>query len=153
MRTTRLLPLAAVFAFGTAAFAPAHAADEPKADAKQQQQLAQQAQAVLKANCYRCHGQDGSIEGSMNYVTDLAKLVARKKVVPGDLKGSRLFRRVDEGTMPPPDEQPRPSAAEIAILKKWIEAGAPTGEADTRTAITQADVYAAILADLETMDR
>src|SRR5262249_22576740 len=102
---------------------------------------------------YRCHGQDGSVEGSMNYVTDLAKLVARKKVVPNDLKGSRLFRRVDEGTMPPPDENPRPSAAEIAVLKKWIEAGAPAGEVAVRNSIAQSAVYGAVLADLEPMDR
>ncbi|MBN9122400.1 MAG: WD40 repeat domain-containing protein [Planctomycetes bacterium] len=141
MRTALLAPLA-LFALA----APARAADDPK-------QLAQQAQAVLKTHCYRCHGQEGSVEGSMNYVTDLAKLVARKKVVPNDLKGSRLYRRVDEGTMPPPDEHPRPSAAEIAVLKKWIEAGAPAGEVAARAAISQADVYAAVLADLETMDR
>ena len=141
MRITLLTPLA-LFAFCT----PAIAADDAKL-------LAQQAQTVLKTHCYRCHGQEGSIEGSMNYVTDLGKLVARKKVVPNDLKGSRLFRRVDDGTMPPPDEQPRPSAAEVAVLKKWIEAGAPTGDVAARTAITQGDVYAAVLADLETMDK
>lgn len=152
MRTTLLTSLAVVLAFSAAS---AHADDpkDPKVDAKQQQQLAQQAQAVLKTHCYRCHGQDGSVEGSMNYVTDLAKLVARKKVVPNDLKGSRLFRRVDEGTMPPPDEQPRPSAAEIAVLKKWIESGAPAGEVAVRNTIPQSDVYAAVLADLETMDK
>ncbi len=141
MRIPLLAPLALI------AFAPpAGAADDAKL-------LAQQAQTVLKTHCYRCHGQDGSIEGSMNYVTDLGKLVARKKIVPNDLKGSRLFRRVDEGTMPPPDEHPRPGAAEVAVLKKWIEAGAPTGDVAVRTATTQADVYAAVLADLETMDR
>jgi mono/diheme cytochrome c family protein len=138
---TPLVALAALLALA----APARAADD--------KQLAQQAQTVLKTHCYRCHGQDGSVEGAMNYVTDLAKLVARKKVVPNDPKGSRLFRRIDEGTMPPPDEHPRPSAAEIAVLKKWIEAGAVAGEAPPRTAVTQPDVYAAIIADLETMDR
>lgn len=141
MRFTLLTPLVLV-----AIAPPARAADDDK-------KLAQQAQAVLKTHCYRCHGQDGSIEGSMNYVTDLAKLVARKKVVPNDLKGSRLYRRIDDGTMPPPDENPRPSAAELAILKKWIDAGAPAGEVAARAAIPQSDVYAAILADLETMDK
>jgi mono/diheme cytochrome c family protein len=144
MRRTSLALLALI-----ASAAPARAADDPK----QHQQLAQQAQAVLKTYCYRCHGQDGSIEGSMNYVTDLSKLVARKKITPNDPKGSRLYRRVDEGTMPPPDEQPRPSAAEVAVLKKWIEAGAPSGEVAAHSAISQADAYASVLADLETMDR
>ena len=143
MRTTLLLLLALV-----ALASPARAADKPDAT-----QLAQQAKAVLKTHCYRCHGQDGSVEGAMNFVTDLGKLVARKKIVPHDLKGSRLFRRVDDGTMPPPDEQPRPGVAEIAVLKRWIEAGAPGGEVATRTAVTQADVFAAVLADLETLDR
>ncbi|MDY3563641.1 WD40 repeat domain-containing protein [Gemmata sp. JC673] len=116
--------------------------------------LAQRAAAVLKTHCYRCHGQDGSVEGAVNYVTDLSKLVARKKVVPNDPKGSRLFRRVDDGTMPPPDERPRPSAAEVAALKKWIEAGAPAAESPhAPTPIGPADVYAAVLADLDTLDR
>src|SRR5260370_36388326 len=43
--------------------------------------LAQKAQAVLKANCYRCHGQDGGFERCMNFILDTAKLVTRKKIV------------------------------------------------------------------------
>jgi WD40 repeat protein/mono/diheme cytochrome c family protein len=121
-------------------------ADEPA--------LAAQAQAILRTHCHRCHGQDGSVEGGMNYGTDLAKLVSRKKVTPGDPAGSRLFRRVEEGTMPPPGETPRPSSDEIAVLKKWIEAGAPAGAvAVARRALTSSDVQAAILRDLEPLDR
>jgi WD40 repeat protein len=129
---------------------PVHAADPDKAP------LAAKARGVLKAYCYRCHGKDGSVEGAMNYVADLSKLVARKKVVAGDPEASRLFRRVDDGTMPPPDEQPRPTAAEVAVLKQWIEAGAPPDAASTTTArkaINTADVSNFVLADLETMDR
>ena len=139
MRFT-LLPIVVAFA------APLAAADAPPP-------LPQRAQTVLRAHCYRCHGEGGSVEGAMNYVTDLGKLVARKQVVPGDATASRLFRRVADGTMPPPDERPRPSAAEVAVLKQWIEAGAAGGEASPRTAITPNDVNAAILADLAPMDR
>ena len=99
---------------------PARAADDPK-------ELAAKAQAVFKTHCYRCHGQDGAIEGGLNYVADLGKLVARKKVVPGNPAASRLFKRIDDGTMPPPDEKPRPIDAEIAAVKTWIAAGAPAG--------------------------
>jgi mono/diheme cytochrome c family protein len=120
----------------------------------EKQALAAKAQQVLKANCYRCHGQDGSIEGSMNYVADLSKLVARKKVVPGDPAASRLFRRVEEGSMPPPGERPRPTPEDVAILKKWIEAGAPGSEpTTTRARISADEVNAYVLADLNTMDR
>ena len=126
---------------------PAFAGEDAK-------QLASQAQTILKTHCYRCHGQDGAIEGGMNYGTDLAKLVARKKVVPGDPANSRLFKRIEDGTMPPPGEKSRPSEAEIESLKKWIAAGAPGGEVlPTRTILTSTEVNTAILADLETMDR
>jgi mono/diheme cytochrome c family protein len=123
------------------------AADDPK-------ELAAQARAVLKTHCYRCHGQDGAIEGGLNFVGDLSKLVSRKKVIPGEPGASRLYRRMDDGTMPPPGEKVRPSPDEVAIIKRWIAAGAPGGEASAaRTTITTLDVNAAILADLETMDR
>ncbi len=130
---------------------PAVAADSPPAAAERE--LAQQAQAILKKHCYRCHGQDGTVEGSLNYITDLNKLVARKKVVPNDPKASRLLKRIDDGSMPPPDEQPRPTEAEIATLIRWIEAGAPAGEVATRTPIPADAISTAILADLEHIDR
>jgi WD40 repeat protein/mono/diheme cytochrome c family protein len=126
---------------------PASGADDPK-------YLAAQAQAVLKTHCYRCHGQDGAVEGGLNYVADLGKLVARKKVVPGNPDASRLFKRMDDGSMPPPEEKPRPSDAELALVSKWIAAGAPTGvTAERRSVLSSSDVYSLVLADLETMDR
>jgi WD40 repeat protein/mono/diheme cytochrome c family protein len=140
----RLLSVAAIVGL----LAPsARAADDPK-------DLAAKAQAVFKAYCYRCHGQDGAIEGGLNYVADLGKLVARKKVVPGNPSASRLFKRIDDGTMPPPEENPRPSEAEIASVKNWIASGAPAGSTtETRAPISTSDVYNLVLADLETMDR
>lgn len=121
--------------------------------AAQDSPLAEKARAVLKTHCYRCHGQEGAVEGGLNYVADLGKLVGRKKVVPGDADASRLFKRMADGTMPPPDEQPRPSPAELAAVRDWIQAGAPGASLGARTAITPADVHATILADLDTHDR
>jgi len=46
--------------------------------------LAAKAKEILKANCYRCHGQDGRVEGGLNYILDSQQLVDRKKVVPAD---------------------------------------------------------------------
>jgi mono/diheme cytochrome c family protein len=117
-------------------------------------QLASQAEAILRTHCYHCHGQDGSIEGGMNYGTDLTKLVARKKVIPGDPAGSRLYNRIEEGTMPPPGEKSRPTSEEIASIKKWITSGAVNGgNTPTRPTLTSSDINNAILADLEKMDR
>jgi len=142
-RTTSLAVTLGLLAFGS----PAYAADEKK-------ELTAKVQTVFKAHCYRCHGQNGAIEGGVNYIADLSKLVSRKKVIPGNADGSRLYKRLDEGTMPPPDENPRPGPAEIAIVKKWIDAGAPGAEvAAARTPVSPSDVLESMLADLEKIDR
>src|SRR5262249_47361946 len=116
--------------------------------------LARKAQAILKANCYRCHGQEGAVEGGMNYVLDLEKLVTRKKVVPGQPDKSPLYKKLVNNLMPPPDEQPRPSESDRALLKQWIEGGAPKlPSGPERVAIKDSDVLHSILADLEQGER
>src|SRR5262249_2728114 len=82
--------------------------------------LAQKAHSILKANCYRWHGENGAVEGGMNYILDLPRLVARKKVIAGNADASPLFKKIATGKMPPPDEKPRPSPADLAVLKQWI---------------------------------
>ena len=142
--SAKTAPLAAALLL--AAAGPAAADDKTE--------LAAKTAAVFRAHCYRCHGENGAIEGGLNYVGDLSKLVARKKVVPGNPDASRLFKRIDDGTMPPPDEKPRPTAAEVAAVRAWIEAGAPGAEAAApRAAVTTGDVNDAVLADLEKTDR
>jgi dipeptidyl aminopeptidase/acylaminoacyl peptidase len=122
----------------------AGAAGEAPAD------LAVKAQAVLKAYCHRCHGQEGAVEGGMNFILDRDKLVARKKVVPGKPDQSPLYLRAAGGKMPPRAEQPRPGGADLAVLKQWIEAGAPTARpAVTRPVVSEASVYDLILVDLD----
>jgi WD40 repeat protein/mono/diheme cytochrome c family protein len=137
-----LVGLAAALAVG-----PGPAADKA-AD------LASRAQTILKANCHRCHGQNGSLEGGFNYVLDRDKLVARKKVWPGQAEQSPLFKRIAGGKMPPAGEAPRPSADDVAVLKQWIEAGAPgTTNSSASPPITEADVQAWILNDLDKQDK
>lgn len=136
----------------TLIWSSALSAEEPAAE---DMQLATRVQAILKTHCYRCHGQDGVVEGGVNYITDLGKLVARKKVVAGKLEESRLWRRLEDGTMPPPEEQPRPSSEELAVVRQWIMRGAPVPDTSTasRKPITAGDVQQAVLADLERFDR
>lgn len=115
--------------------------------------LAQKAQAVLKANCYRCHGQEGAVEGGMNYILDVAKLVQRKKIVAGNPDKSPLYKKVVNNLMPPPDEKPRPSDGDKEILRRWIEVGAiSVAPVVERSPIRGAEVTASILADLEKIE-
>ncbi len=86
--------------------------------------LSKQAQEILKTNCYHCHGQDGTVEGGMNFILDVKTLIARKKVIPGNSTKSKLIQRIVLGEMPPEEEKQRPSDKELAILKQWIQSGA-----------------------------
>jgi WD40 repeat protein/mono/diheme cytochrome c family protein len=128
----------------------------PPARAADVTNLARDALAVLRANCYRCHGQDGNREGGFGVILDPTALRERKLVIPGSAEQSKLFRRVNKGQMPPPDESPRPTPGDVATLKAWIEAGAPNppvADASGSPLPTDAELYASILTDLERLDR
>jgi mono/diheme cytochrome c family protein len=115
--------------------------------------LARDAQSILRANCYRCHGQEGSNEGGFSYILDRQRLLAAHKIVPGHPAKSALFKRVKRGEMPPEDEKPRPSEADVATLRQWIEAGAPdfNPPKPPRKLISPAEVVQRILSDLQTV--
>src|SRR5687767_10495951 len=87
--------------------------------------LAGKAQAILKNHCSKCHGQEGAVKGGFGYVLDRDKLIARGKIIPGNPAESEIYQRMHEGEMPPPGKKPRPTAAEITLIKQWIDAGAP----------------------------
>jgi mono/diheme cytochrome c family protein len=93
-------------------------------------QLAQKAKAVLRTHCYRCHGDGGRAEAGM-FVLNYRKLIDTKKIVPNNLKGSKVYKRLAlDGDMPPETTDdgkpiPRPGPDDVAAIKAWIEAGAP----------------------------
>jgi mono/diheme cytochrome c family protein len=85
---------------------------------------------ILAEHCIKCHGPDEA-EGGLN-LADRASAVKElesgaKAVVAGRSAESELIKRVmsadAEVRMPPGDEKPL-KPAEIAILKRWIDAGA-----------------------------
>jgi WD40 repeat protein len=126
----------------------------PGVRAAEPAELARQAHAMLEKHCHRCHGQDGAVEGGFNYILERDKLVARKKLTPGNAETSPLFRRVASGKMPPAG-QPRPTADEAALLKQWIDAGAPglAASGPRRLLLTEADLFRLLRDDLETVER
>src|SRR3954465_14630234 len=104
--SAKTVPLTLALLLAAAAHAPAADADR--------QVLAARARDVLRAHCYRCHGQDGSVEGAMNYVADLPKPVARTKGVPRDPPPMR----------PPPEGGP-PRAPRAAPASSAASTTAP----------------------------
>ena len=84
--------------------------------------------AVFQARCNSCHNADKA-KGGLSLETFAGAMQgggSGKVVEPGDLDGSHLWQLVthaEEPRMPP--QSPRIPEAELAILKAWIEAGAP----------------------------
>src|SRR5205823_1740798 len=106
---------------------------------------------ILKATCHRCHGDDGTVEGGFSYVLDREQLVSRKQIVPGAAGKSRLIRRVQSNEMPPEGETPRLTNEQIAVLAKWVDAGAPNFNKSQapRKFVSTADMVQLIWDDLQ----
>ncbi len=112
--------------------------------------LPRQARETLRTNCHRCHGDDGAAEGGFNYVLDARRLAALGKVVPGRPDDSLLLRRILDGEMPPEGESQRPGPDDVAVLRRWVEAGAAgvTPDEAPAPAVSPADLVRLIRDDL-----
>ena len=94
---------------------------------------------LLKKYCAGCHNADDR-EGKLSLET-YAELqrggATGPAVLPGNAESSRLMRLLTGAAEPvmPPKDNPRPTAAEIAIVQRWIAAGAlgPQGASPDRT--------------------
>jgi serine/threonine protein kinase/formylglycine-generating enzyme required for sulfatase activity len=120
------------------------------------EELAHKAEAILRANCYRCHGRDGTIEGGFNYVLDRERLVARHKIVSGNPDRSKLYQRVasKDDPMPPVDAKQRPSPEDILLVRAWIKAGAPDFRARPaeRELVSETTILESIKRDIDGQD-
>jgi mono/diheme cytochrome c family protein len=127
--------------------APFAAANEPAL-------LGPQARAVLQTHCAGCHGGGKAAKGRFDFVLDRDRLVSRLLVTPGQAAQSDLFARIQQGEMPPKSAKTRPSAAEVKILERWIDTGAPAFDPSVKPAkiLSPFDVTEAILADLKNRD-
>jgi WD40 repeat protein/mono/diheme cytochrome c family protein len=114
--------------------------------------LAVRARDLLGQHCGVCHGPGGSGKGGFDYVLDRDRLVARNQVLPGNPRESVLLQRIRDGEMPPP-KRPALNKDEVALLERWIDAGAPAvAAAEARTLVTDAMLRRRIRADLENLE-
>ncbi|MFN7930717.1 MAG: PSD1 and planctomycete cytochrome C domain-containing protein [Blastocatellia bacterium] len=120
--TARILVIGA-FTFGMLSLAVWQRTSAVRA---QSLSLSQQAYAVLKQNCFGCHGAARTSELDLRTAEGvLAGGENGKVIVPGDALASRLYLFVtqqEKPTMPPGKKL---SEADIETLRKWIVAGAP----------------------------
>lgn len=99
-----------------------------------EQPLAQQAVAILKEHCEKCHGPKKRERGLD--VTDRDNLLTERKkgkkpyfiLLPGKPEESRLLEKISDESMPP-DGPPVPEK-DRELLKEWIVKGAPAPTAE-----------------------
>jgi serine/threonine-protein kinase len=130
---------------------------------KEGAELATVVYGIFQKSCFQCHGKGGSNEGAFGSVLNHPELV-QTKVKPGDPDKSRLWKRLGKAKDMPPDPAeyptakgiPVPTADEMALVKKWIEIGAPAWVLETikaRSVITPVDELVAMRDYLRNCDK
>lgn len=103
---------------------------------------------IFQANCVPCHGPALKMkELDLSTIGGVMKgSEAGAVVIPKTPLESRLYQMVDKGAMP---KGGKPlSSAEVAIIREWIEAGAPSGlqtAESTGAPVTEDDVLPIVL--------
>ena len=99
--------------------------------------FARDIQPILSENCYQCHGPSTtSRKGGLRLDLQEGALGAGKSgkmaIVPGKAEQSELIRRLSstdpDVVMPPPETGKKPSADQVRLLKRWIQAGSQWGQ-------------------------
>ena len=87
-----------------------------------------QVRAILRDNCEHCHNEDKAKGGLLmgSYAALLAGGEHGETVVPGQSASSRLVQMIEGSRKPrmPYKEDPL-AAADVEVIRRWIDAGAP----------------------------
>ncbi len=88
----------------------------------------QEIRPILSENCFFCHGPDENHREADLRLDDREAAIEFQAIVPGKPEESELLNRLHtsdpDEVMPPPRTRKKLTEKEIAILTKWIEAGA-----------------------------
>ena len=85
---------------------------------------------ILSQHCFQCHGPDEAARQARLRL-DLPEVKDDPRGILGDLEHSALFARISatdaDEVMPPPEIGKDLSAAQVEVLRRWIEQGAAYG--------------------------
>jgi hypothetical protein len=100
---------------------------------------------VLAARCLKCHGAGKRPKAGLDLRSAAGLLQGGESgpaLVPSSAEKSLLWQMIRKGDMPPRGN-PRPTADEVALLRRWIDAGAPGAAPDAADAaaarVTESD--------------
>ncbi len=86
-------------------------------------------QPILAQHCLACHGQDAKARKGDLRLDVRADALAAEAFAPGRGAESELIKRLvttdADDRMPPPEKGPALSEAEVSVLRRWIDEGAP----------------------------
>ena len=102
--------------------------------AKDKVDFSSQIRPIISAKCFHCHGPDDSSRKAKLRL-DVREEAVKKRhdnlfaIKPGDPSHSEMVRRITskdpDDVMPPPKAGHPLTTAEIELLKKWVQEGAP----------------------------
>lgn len=112
-----MLSVAVLLSWGVVAVGP-----EPKVD------FARDIRPILTHHCAACHGFDPKTRKAGLRLFQREVALAKKAIVPGDAKASKLIARIEATDtaelMPPPESKKPLNEREKRLLRAWIEQGA-----------------------------
>ena len=108
------------------------AASAKKQSVTEQVDFSSQIRPIISSKCFSCHGPDESSRKAKLRLDLRDEAIKDHKgtraIVPGDAASSEMVRRITatdaDDIMPPPKTGRTLSAAEIDLLKRWIQQGA-----------------------------
>jgi hypothetical protein len=106
--------------------------------------------AVLQKNCATCHGDTGFAKTYL--LLDRSAMIKAGKIAPGNAAESVLYKRLTGAVEPlMPSGGPKLPDSDIALIKRWIDDGAPDwkpSSTEARRFVSNDEVIAAIEKDL-----
>lgn len=143
------LAAAAIVGLLAASFAAAADDKRPADPARGAPDYTKHVAPLLKKYCAGCHNADDR-EGklSLESFADLQKGGKRgPAILPGNAAASRLIRTLTGAAKPvmPPEDNERPTKAEVELLRRWIDSGAkgPKGREPSRDLLITPKIKAA----------
>jgi hypothetical protein len=101
---------------------------------------------ILARRCGQCHG-DNIQKADLDLSTIAGVLrggESGESLIGESVDESLLWLMIDGGSMPPEDE-PALSEAELSLIRRWLDAGAPSAAAETEPQLSQHDVLPILL--------
>jgi len=92
---------------------------------------------ILKSHCFQCHGEEEELKGGLD--VRLRRFLSAggesgPAIVPGQPGESYLVDRIRSGEMPPGDDSAKKvPPEELAVIRRWIAAGAVTARDEPET--------------------